>query len=1048
MPVLETGRASFFNLSENETRSFALHASEGGLFRIETLGRLQTSGEIGTHFIATLATAQANGAGQNMRLAPWLRAGSYTVRVTAQSSAGHLGLMAAPAPLLQTTTLTPGGSVRDTLDAGTGRSIPIDVAEAGTYGITVTGQGEGFSGRVEDAEGWPLAAPGALDSQTLKLRAGHYKLVVTPGGTDQRMVAAMRRIVPETPVSGHGPHRLVLGKQVSAVWREPKPGDPKRAPDTFTFTLSGQAHAHVSLSDGMVGLLTSAAKSIRISQTFSGVLPAGDWRLDATAEGRNDRLDYTVQIDTDEVQPGIPRVVTPNSTTAFTLAVPGVVTLTTTGRVATKAVLRAADGQVIARAGARAHDWNTAISQRLPAGAYTIEILPGIPPAESGPPPDSEEAQAEAGTIELHLNLLPDLPAAAAPSSLTPLTGAGVHVLSLPSPPAGALIVTTAHGAGTSLVSLERQDAKGDWHTAAQGSGAPAFAAALSDGTAQPWRATIWSLDDPATPITAAARAIAAAPADQLVVPPGLDVAVARIDLAAPAVLDVTAPTGTLQAGFPGHAATDLSAGHALPQGKIIWFLGPAAGKISVKPANESSLTLDIPESANAFLPTEGAAPGLLRAWRADSGDGQPGFSGGALAPFSAAIAPGAAVVLQNGAADKMMRVSIERLDLAVLPKQPIGSGTSLLVPAGKAMLLDNPNGKGDLQISLSSGLAAFTGGANGSIWAPVAPVTRTIAAPPHILLANLSDAPAVAAISPVPHIGATMLHAGSLEKRFFGAAGSFALLAEVPDCGEIWVAGNASLFVRDATGKVLTGKHVAPAKGPAEVVVTHSHGLVVLWMDLPGHPAWPDPPPLDTALPGAVPLSGLALSLRIQAAGPMLLHATTTAPVLLGLKGQPVGLFEAGAEFNRVIEGPGVLRVISPQDGPLSGTLALSAEPLRPLGEGLGETVLVPSGGTAAFAFSLQKPATIGIGVRANPDFVQVRVFDEKGKLAGEGVAQLLPNLPAGRYLLEARVLPGAPPTTLRPALLGTVPRGSGPPPDVIRFYLEEAGFKPAGHP
>jgi hypothetical protein len=148
------------------------------------------------------------------------------------------------------------------------------------------------------------------------------------------------------------------------------------------------------------------------------------------------------------------------------------------------------------------------------------------------------------------------------------------------------------------------------------------------------------------------------------------------------------------------------------------------------------------------------------------------------------------------------------------------------------------------------------------------------------------------------------------------------------------------------------------------------------------------------------------------------------------------------------VIEGPSVLRVISPQDGPLSGTIALSAEPLRPLGEGLGETVLVPPGGTAAFAFSLQKPATIGIGVRANPDFVHVRVFDEKGKLVGEGVAQLLPNLPAGRYVLEARVLPGALPTTLRPALLGTVPRGSGPPPDVIRSYLEEAGFKPAGGP
>jgi hypothetical protein len=114
--------------------------------------------------------------------------------------------------------------------------------------------------------------------------------------------------------------------------------------------------------------------------------------------------------------------------------------------------------------------------------------------------------------------------------------------------------------------------------------------------------------------------------------------------------------------------------------------------------------------------------------------------------------------------------------------------------------------------------------------------------------------------------------------------------------------------------------------------------------------------------------------------------------------------LFGGGAEYHRVIEGPGVLHVISPQDGPLSGTLALSAEPLRPLGEGLGESVIVPPGGTAAFAFSLQKTATIGIGVRAEPDAAQVRVFDASGKLVGEGVAQLLPNLPAGHYVVEAR--------------------------------------------
>jgi hypothetical protein len=372
LPILQAEKPNFFDLAENETRRFALNAAQGGLFRIETLGRLQTSGEIGTHFIASLGSAQANGAGQNMRLTPWLRAGAYTVRVTARSSAGHLGLQAAPAPLLPTATLTPGGSVCDTLAAGTGRTIPIDVSLDGTYDIAVAGQGEGFSGRLEDTEGWPLVAPGPLDRQTLKLRAGRYQLIVTPGTTDQRMVAAMKRVLPEGPITGHGPHALVLGKQISAVWREPRPGEPNRRPDSFTFSLSGEAHVHISLSEGMDGLLTGPGNSIRIRQIYDNILPAGYWRLDATAEGRNDRLDYTLQIRTDEVQPGIPRDIALNSSTPFTLAAPGVVTLTTTGRVATKAVLRAADGKVIARAGASANDWNTAISQRRPGASATL----------------------------------------------------------------------------------------------------------------------------------------------------------------------------------------------------------------------------------------------------------------------------------------------------------------------------------------------------------------------------------------------------------------------------------------------------------------------------------------------------------------------------------------------------------------------------------------------------------------------------------------------------------------------------------------------------
>jgi hypothetical protein len=96
-------------------------------------------------------------------------------------------------------------------------------------------------------------------------------------------------------------------------------------------------------------------------------------------------------------------------------------------------------------------------------------------------------------------------------------------------------------------------------------------------------------------------------------------------------------------------------------------------------------------------------------------------------------------------------------------------------------------------------------------------------------------------------------------------------------------------------------------------------------------------------------------------------------------------------------------------------------------------------------FGFSLAKAATIGVGVRADPDTVKAHLLDETGKLIGDGVAQLRP-LPAGRYLLEAQVAPDAATTTLRPAIIGITPRGNGPPPDVAAGYLTLVGMKQAG--
>src|SRR5207248_2451662 len=87
----------------------------------------------------------------------------------------------------------------------------------------------------------------------------------------------------------------------------------------------------------------------------------------------------------------------------------------------------------------------------------------------------------------------------------------------------------------------------------------------------------------------------------------------------------------------------------------------------------------------------------------------------------------------------------------------------------------------------------------------------------------------------------------------------------------------------------------------------------------------------------------GASGTLALPVAAPMLLHARTTAPVIAMLrrdgKDEAPVLFPAGAELHRYLPaGMAELRLISPHDGPLSGSLELDATPVTPAGEGLGE--------------------------------------------------------------------------------------------------------------
>ena len=154
--------------------------------------------------------------------------------------------------------------------------------------------------------------------------------------------------------------------------------------------------------------------------------------------------------------------------------------------------------------------------------------------------------------------------------------------------------------------------------------------------------------------------------------------------------------------------------------------------------------------------------------------------------------------------------------------------------------------------------------------------------------------------------------------------------------------------------------------------------------------------------------------------------------------------MFPAGAEFHRYLPpGAAELRLISPHDGKLTGSLELHTTPVTPAGEGIGEAIAVAPGGTALFAFDVAKDGAVGVGIRADPDRVAARLLDENGTELGAGVA-LLRRLHAGHYLIEARLPADAATALVQPAVVGITPRPSGPPPEVARKYFELVGMVP----
>src|SRR6202049_4952531 len=254
-----------------------------------------------------------------------------------------------------------------------------------------------------------------------------------------------------------------------------------------------------------------------------------------------------------------------------------------------------------------------------------------------------------------------------------------------------------------------------------------------------------------------------------------------------------------------------------------------------------------------------------------------------------------------------------------------------------------------------------------------------------------------------------------------------------------------------------------------------------------------PPPPPAPPRAPA--PPAGRFAPLTLAGREPAVLHLRAAAPaltLLAGPGGETVAIHPGGVRLDAYLL-PGVTHIgfSALGEGELGGFAELTTTPVTPTGEGLGPEILLPPGDTRWFSFHVAARRRVGWGAAAGAERVSCRLLQADGRAVtasspggqgGAGVSRTtgsarprvpaepappvppsppvpaavtaradllqMAELEAGDYLLVLTAPPDSAPLRVRPVVVGLDLPDTGPPPEVIRHYLQEAGAVPAADP
>lgn len=1017
-------------LEAGAQQTYLIEVEEDGLYRVRSSGRLATAGAIRTRLRTGFAEGSANGVGRNFLVADYLRAGTYQVTVsTRPPSAGPLGVRLERAPIVDGGELRLGVPARVSLEPGEGVQYRFTLAESTKIRVTSRGlANQRFLCRFVDADGWPVIDPGSRCDRTITLPPGTYAILSRPVEVEHRRVTLIERADPGVVSrEGHGPHPLPLGQAVRHVWTEPLDDEAERDPDVWEMALPAPATVRLALADEMAGELRQSGEIIgRLTpgEAWEGPLEQGAYTVHVRGVRRSTDLAYTVGAFPSELVAGTRRSLRGPASIPLSVGTEGVVRLGSTGGTDTRARLYTADGRLVAQNDDRPDDWNFQLTTRLAAGRYTLVV-------------DAVQWHDSTVWMETPGERSLEPLAAGAPRDVTTAEGAATMVLE--GVRGRDVVVVEASSTENVGVALE-QELDGRWAGLGTAMGrAPVVVARIGAGAA-PVRVRTWSEDGRGGEVRITARAMSA----RRTPGPGwsavrasqggglFDVGGDRAGLYACPVRGrtCTEPTSSVVGGSEDglilvrrrgrmrarRVRLDAASARTVavfqpPQRIDLAGTGPVA---VVARSTVAPVGLSVDDARIAVSPTGSLALAIGGADRARVWD-----AGGQPVSHDASVIAG--------------RMTLGTEGSVALGRQEV------LVRAGTVTELGAPVGPVDVRASLEAGTVA-AGSAGLALWADREATEGWL--PAHtgpLWLANPGSTDALVVLDVVGAGSVPARLAATEPVEWIATTAGQRVIEVVATDDPLRIRGAASGTLVRSDGTVVRGTDLEVGVG-GWLRLDHGVGPVIARIE-PTEPAPPGSAAAELLAGGSVALGPAArVPLALRHPTPAVAHLTVPCPAVVRIQsGDQVRLavLDEGAPLDVWMpDGTATVELAALSGTALFGTVSMTTSVPGRLSEGLGPEVLLPSGGSRWFQFTMPRDGSIGIGVQARADRVTASVVSGAGEVVAAGVARTV-RLDRGEWFLVLSQPADRAPVRARPSLVGLTPPSEGPPPEVVREYV-----------